>query len=128
MRQIFYASYSFFLHQQDPTALKLEEFSQEMYKKYSPYPAVAGGAEYANFGHLMGYSSMYYTYQWSLVIAKDLFTRFEQEGLLNPAAARAYAKEILQRGGAAPAAELVRGFLGREYNMEAYKRWLERGQ
>lgn len=128
MRQIFYASYSFFLHHQDPSSLKLEEFSQEMYKKYSPYPAVAGGAEYANFGHLMGYSSMYYTYQWSLVIAKDLFTRFEQEGLLNPAAARAYAKEILQRGGAAPAAELVRGFLGREYNMDAYKRWLERGQ
>ena len=81
---------------------------------------------YANFGHLMGYSSMYYTYQWSLVIAKDLWTRFEAEGLMSPKVARDYADKVLAPGGTAPAAQLAEGFLGRPYNMKAYEAWLKR--
>ena len=50
---------------------------------------------------------------WSLVIAKDLFSVFKQEGLLNPAPARRYRRAILEAGGSKPAAELVRDFLGR---------------
>ena len=34
------------------------------------------------FGHLDGYSALYCTYMWSLVIAKDLFTAFARDGLL----------------------------------------------
>ena len=34
-----------------------------------------------SFGHLDGYSAIYYTYIWSLVIAKDLFGVFRREGL-----------------------------------------------
>ena len=37
---------------------------------------------HASFGHLVGYSAMYYTYHWSLVIAKDLLTPFEKTGLM----------------------------------------------
>ena len=29
-----------------------------------------------------GYSAIYYTYMWSLVIAKDLFSRFDRSDLL----------------------------------------------
>jgi len=36
------------------------------------------------FGHLNGYSAIYYTYMWSLVIAKDMFTEFKEDGLLTP--------------------------------------------
>ena len=73
----------------------------------------------------MGYSSMYYTYQWSLVIAKDLFTRFEAEGLLNPEVAKAYRDAILVPGGSKDARQLVEDFLGRSYNLEAYGAWLK---
>ena len=30
-----------------------------------------------SFGHLDGYSALYYTYMWSLVIAKDIFAEIE---------------------------------------------------
>lgn len=126
MRQLFYAAYSFYLHQQDPKSLDLKAFTAEIYERFSPYRPIEGAAVYANFGHLMGYSSMYYTYQWSLVIAKDLWTRFEQEGLMSPAVVREYAKKVLAPGGTAPAAELAKDFLGREYQMEAYQHWLSR--
>ena len=37
------------------------------------FPYVDDTHMFAGFGHLDGYSSGYYTYMWSLVIAKDLF-------------------------------------------------------
>ena len=126
MRQIFYTAYSFYLHHRDPHKLDLKSFTTSIYDKYSPYPAIEGGAIYANFGHLMGYSSMYYTYQWSLVIAKDLWTRFESEGLMSPKVAKDYADQVLAPGGTRPAAKLAEGFLGRPYRMDAYKAWLSR--
>ncbi len=39
---------------------------------------------FASFGHLGGYSSAYYTYMWSLVIAKDLFSAFDPDDLFEP--------------------------------------------
>ena len=126
MRQLFYTAFSFFLHTRDPATLDLEKFTDEIYREYSPYPRLPGGRVYANFGHLVGYSSMYYTYQWSLVIAKDLFTRFQKAGLMDAGVAREYREKILEPGGTRDASELVQDFLGRPYNLDAYRSWLQR--
>ena len=128
MRQLFYTAYSFYLHHRDPKGLDLEAYTDEIGKGFSPYPRVEGGHVYANFGHLMGYSSMYYTYQWSLVIAKDLFTKFADKGLLDSSVARHYRKTILEPGGTKDAVDLVKDFLGRSYRLDAYQEWLQRGQ
>lgn len=128
MRQVFYQAMSFYLHANDPANLDLIAFTKDTQKKYSPYPYVDGTHVYASFGHLNGYSSVYYTYQWSLALAKDMFTRFEKEGLMNTTVARDYADKVLAPGGAKPAAELVKDFLGRDYNLDAYKRWLQAKQ
>lgn len=126
MRQVFYAAYSYFLHIQDPKALDIEKFTNRIYAEYNPYPRLDEAKVYANFGHLIGYSSMYYTYQWSLVIAKDLFTRFAAAGVLDRDVARAYREAILEPGGTADAADLVVPFLGRPFNLDAYRAWLQR--
>ncbi len=128
MRQVFYAAFSFLLHDREAKGLDLDAFTDEIYRDYSPYPRVPGGKVFANFGHLVGYSSMYYTYQWSLAIAKDLFTRFESApgGLLDRETAQAYRDWILVPGGTVDPDTLVEGFLGRPRNLEAYKAWLER--
>ena len=76
-------------------------------------------------GTLAGYSSAYYTYQWSLVLAKDIFTRFRDEGLLNPTTARDYRQAVLLPGGSKDAADLVKDFLGRQSTLEAYRAWLQ---
>ncbi|MFT7579927.1 MAG: thimet oligopeptidase [Myxococcota bacterium] len=125
MRQIFYASYSFFLHKADPVGIDLDAFTDGVYAKYSPYPRLNGGKVFANFGHLIGYSSIYYTYQWSLSIAKDLFTVFDEKGLLDKETAMAYRKHILEPGGTEDAETLVRNFLGRERNLDAYRGWIQ---
>ena len=123
-RQLYYTALSFFLHAADPTELDLLTFQKEIMRTYSPYQFPEGTHGYASFGHLSGYSSGYYTYQWSLVLAKDIFTRFADEGLLNAKTAQEYRRAILLPGGSKDAADLVEDFLGRESNLEAYRRWL----
>ena len=81
-----------------------------------------------SFGHLTGYSAIYYTYLWSAVIARDLLTPFGAQGsLTDPATAERYAAEVLAPGGSRPAAELVRNFLGRDYTFDAFEQWVLAG-
>jgi len=125
MRQVFYTALSFYLHEADPKTLDLDAFMADLYKRFSPFPPTEGTYVYANFGHLMGYTALYYTYQWSLSISKDLFTRFEAEGILNGDVSKAYRAAILEPGGTEDAADLVEAFLGRERNLDAYKAWIQ---
>ena len=79
-----------------------------------------------SFGHLSGYSAIYYTYMWSLVISKDMFSRFAKEGILNKSTSMAYRNKILGPGGTKPAKELIADFLGRPYDFKSFERWLNR--
>jgi thimet oligopeptidase len=82
----------------------------------------------ASFGHLMGgYQAGYYGYLWSKVYAADMFQRFRQNGLLNPEAGQYYRSRILARGGSMDAMDMVRDYLGREPNMDAFLRDLGLG-
>ena len=121
--QTFYASLSLRLHDQDPSKFDLMERMIDLRSSYAPFPHVEGTCLLASFGHLNGYSAIYYTYLWSLVIAKDLFSRFESN-LMNPETAEEYRNHILGCGGQEDAAELVRQFLGREYSTEAWEKSL----
>jgi len=123
-QQMFYASLSLELYRTDPTALDLTAATRTAMETHTPFSFVDGTHFEMSFGHLDGYSAMYYTYMWSLVIAKDLFTRFAGEGLPAPEASAAYRDAVLAPGGSAPAADLVRNFLGRDYTFAAYQAWL----
>ena len=90
------------------------------------FPYVDDTHMFAGFGHLDGYSSGYYTYMWSLVIAKDLFSAFDPDDLFDPEVAHRYRDLILAPGGARDAADLVEEFLGRPYTFDAYGEWLAR--
>ncbi len=75
----------------------------------------------SGFGHLMGgYDAGYYGYMWSKVYSSDMFTRFQKEGLLNTQTGMDYRKWILEKGSSMEEIELVKGFLGRESNNEAF--------
>ncbi|HEY1585278.1 MAG TPA: M3 family metallopeptidase, partial [Polyangia bacterium] len=124
-QQMFYAATSLEFHARDPRALDTTKLMAELQDRYTPFKYVEGTYFHESFGHLDGYSAIYYTYMWSLVIAKDLFSVFKKEGLLNPAPARRYRRAILEAGGSKPAAELVRDFLGRAYDFSAYQQWLD---
>jgi Zn-dependent oligopeptidase len=104
----------------DPRAI-----SEELDRRYSLLEPIAGTSWPAAWEHMNGdhYSAAYYTYVWSNAIAKDLHTAFGDD-LMDPATARRYRDRILAPGGTKPAAELVRDFLGRPYDLRAFKAWL----
>jgi GNAT superfamily N-acetyltransferase len=125
-QQMFYAALSLELYRRDPAELDPLAVEQATERLHAPFAHLDGTYLHLSFGHLDGYSATYYTYMWSLVIAKDLFTRFDPAALLDPGVAGRYRETVLAAGGSAPAAELVRSFLGRDYTVAAYRRWLDR--
>jgi thimet oligopeptidase len=124
VQQIFYAAISLGFHRADADALDQLAEVQRLQKRYTPFAYVPGTRFHTSFGHLVGYSAMYYTYQWSLVIAKDLLTPFEASGLMATDVTYAYRDKVLVPGGSRDAAELVHSFLGRDYDFRAYERFL----
>jgi thimet oligopeptidase len=78
----------------------------------------------ASFTHLFGYEAGYYGYLWSEVYGDDMFSRFEEEGVLSPRVGMDYRREILEAGGTRPAMEHLRAFLGRDPNATAFLRKL----
>jgi len=123
--QMFYAALSLALHERDPKELDPQRLLIDLKSRLLPFPHEPESRFLASFGHLNGYSAIYYTYMWSLVIAKDLFSRFEGS-LMDPSTAADYRRQILEPGGASDAADLVSSFLGRPYGFAAWQRWLER--
>ncbi len=77
----------------------------------------------ASFGHLLGgYDAGYYGYLWSKVYGLDMFSRFKDDGVTDPATGLRYRREILEPGGSLDGDELLRNFLGREPSNEAFLR------
>lgn len=123
--QMFYAAMSYYFHVERPADLTARMI--ELQERYSAWPYLDGTHMFASFGHLGGYSSGYYTYMWSLVIAKDLFSAFDPADLFDEAGtgvAGRYRDCVLAPGGTKDAADLVADFLGRPYTFDAYAAWL----
>ncbi|MCD4523811.1 M3 family metallopeptidase [Nocardioides sp. cx-173] len=121
-QQMFYAAMSYWFHQERPDDLTAK--TRELQARYSPFPYIEDTHMFASFGHLGGYSSAYYTYMWSLVIAKDMFSAFDSGDLFAPETAARYRDRVLAPGGSKDAADLVADFLGRPYTFDAYAAWL----
>jgi thimet oligopeptidase len=73
---------------------------------------------------LFGYDAGYYGYLWSQVFGDDMFTRFEATDPLDEATGRDYRAKVLARGGSVDGSVMVREFLGREPNQDAFLRGL----
>jgi thimet oligopeptidase len=121
--QMFYASLSYVLHNEEVD--DITELVKTLQNSFSMFPYQEDTHFHAAFGHLEGYTSAYYTYMWSLVIAKDLFSAFDRDHLFDTTTSYRYRDTILAAGGSEDAADLVADFLGRPYNVEAFTRWLD---
>jgi len=122
-RQLMLSAISLRLHDRDPRGLDTTKVVFDASRELSPFVMPEGTAMQASFGHLEGYTSNYYTYMWSLVIAKDMHSTFAN-GLMDLKQAKRYRDLVLAPGGTKPAAELVSDFLGRPYGFDAFKEWL----
>ena len=118
MRQLYFATLDMAYHaegaRKDTTAIA------RRLHPISGFAAPEGTHWQSGFGHLFGYDAGYYGYKWSEVFADDMFTRFEAAGPQNQALGLEYRRTVLERGGAVDGDVLVRDFLGREPNSEAF--------
>jgi oligopeptidase A len=129
MRQISFGTVDLALHRELAPGLEATEyagedvmaFAEERFLPFSPDPAFARKHILTTFTHLFsgGYASRYYSYLWSEVLDADAFTRFRDEGVLNPDTGRAYLNAILSRGDSADPDALFREFMGRDPNPSA---------
>lgn len=123
--QMVYARLSLSIYDRPPADVDTDKLVKMINTEYSPIPFVDDTHMQTSFGHLDGYSAIYYTYMWSLVIAKDMFSSFDKSNLLAPGVAAKYRKAVLAPGGSKPAEKLVEDFLGRKADFKAYQAWLD---
>jgi thimet oligopeptidase len=121
--QMFYAALAYLLHRDRPTDLTAAV--RRIQPDYDVFDYLDGTHFHTSFGHLAGYTSAYYTYMWSLVIAKDMFSAFDRANLFERSVAHRYRDQVLMPGGSGDAADLVAAFLGRPYSFDAFAQWLD---
>jgi thimet oligopeptidase len=122
--QLIFSAVSLDFHTLPPATLDFDAIYQRDYTRFSNLAMVPGDHFWASFTHLNGYSSNYYTYVLDKVIALDFFAQFDPQDLLGGPAGMRYRQTVLAPGATEPATGLVRNFLGREMNLDAYRRWL----
>jgi len=123
-RQISLANYALELHDRAPEQVDIAAMWKQAAIDGGPWQWVDGNYGFATFTHLIGYSSNYYTYSLSKVIALDFFNQFDKKNLLDGPAAMRYRKTVLEPGGSMSANDLVKGFLGRPQSYEAFRAWM----
>jgi thimet oligopeptidase len=124
LQQVFYGILDFSLNDGfDPDGIKsTTDLVKELQNEVTLYPYQEGTNQQASFGHLNGYGAAYYGYKWSEVYAHDMFSIFKEKGILDPKTGLRYRKIILEKGGTIDPLDLVKEFLGREPNSDAFLR------
>ncbi|SVD35647.1 uncharacterized protein METZ01_LOCUS388501, partial [marine metagenome] len=124
LQQIFYGVLDFTLHGEfDPDGEKTTtDVVSSLQNEITFYPYQEGTHREAAFGHLNGYGAAYYGYMWSEVYAQDMFSIFEEKGVMNKKQGMRYRTIILEKGGEEDPLSLVKEFLGREPNSDAFLR------
>lgn len=121
--QIFLGMYDFTLHDKysKEAPLNTDQVAKEVSDKTTIISRVTEGSHFqASFGHLTGYGASYYGYLWSLVYAQDMYSLFEKNGPLDATTGQRYGDIILAKGSSKEELDLVKEFLGREPNNEAF--------
>ena len=125
------------------SSVRLSMYDMELYNRYDPenptptdelwrqladrfvYSSyIEGTHPQAAWIHINTHPTYYYGYLWSRVYAQDMFTQFEENGLLDTETGTRYRRLVLANGTQRPILEVVEEFLGRAPNNEAYIRSL----
>ncbi len=95
-------------------------FEKASLEKIGLIPEIVTRYRSPYFQHIFagGYSAGYYSYIWSEVLDTDAFQAFKEKGIFDPATARSFRTNILERGGTADAMEMFKVFRGREPSVE----------
>ncbi|MGY3913289.1 oligopeptidase A [Aeromonas piscicola] len=126
LRQLEFALFDFRLHQEfDPANPdQIPALLAEVRSQVAVMTPPAFNRFQHSFSHIFagGYAAGYYSYKWAEVLSADAYSRFEEEGIFNPATGQSFLKNILEKGGSKEPMELFRAFRGREPRVDALLR------
>ncbi len=135
LRQLEFGLFDFHLHLMKPTENsenkdKTKDFVLNLFREIHHKTAVMPAPEYSRFpntfSHIFngGYSAAYYSYLWAEVLSCDVFSLFEENGVLDAKTGQKFLDQILSQGGSQPPEILFKNFRGREPNQTAFlKSW-----
>jgi oligopeptidase A len=126
VRQLEFALFDFRLHlEYDPArGGRIYEILDEVRDQVAVLKPPAFNRFAHGFSHIFsgGYAAGYYSYKWAEVLSADAFSLFEERGIFDEQAGRAFREHILEKGGSADAMALYRAFRGREPTVDALLR------
>jgi peptidyl-dipeptidase Dcp len=104
-----------------PIGSSADSFEKASMDKIGLIPEIIPRYRSTYFQHIFsgGYSAGYYSYIWSGVLDTDAFQAFKETDLFNPEYARAFRKEILERGGTDEPMSMYVNFRGAEPKIDA---------
>lgn len=120
VRQLEFALFDFELHTHYGEQTTVEQVLNDVRKRVAVLTPPAYNRFANSFAHIFagGYAAGYYSYKWAEVLSADAFSRFEEEGILNPETGRRFRETILAQGGSKEPIELFIEFRGREPSIE----------
>ena len=114
----------------EPLTQNVIPFEEAAMKKIGLPGAIISRYRSTYFIHIFsgGYSAGYYSYIWSGVLDTDAFEAFKTTSLFDPATAKSFRTNILEKGGTGDPSVFYRTFRGAEPSIEPLlrKRGLER--
>lgn len=109
----------------DDETVDVDLFEKKVAEKLNMPSLVAYRYRSPYFKHIFGsdgYASGYYTYLWAEVLDTDGFELFSEKGVFDPATARSFKENILEKGGSEDPMELFVRFRGHEPSVDALLR------
>ncbi|KAJ1976104.1 metalloendopeptidase [Dimargaris xerosporica] len=122
LRQLFFGLFDLTVHTQADGKVDTTQLWRQMRQDISLIQPAPNTWPAASFGHIMGgYDAGYYGYLWSQVFSADMFySRFRNEGVMNPQTGKDYRFKILHPGGSRDGGDLLRGFLSRDPTIDPF--------
>lgn len=124
MRQLNFALFDFLIHQNfNPEQSDfIQQTLDSLRKQYAVVPVPDFNRFQHTFDHIFGggYAAGYYSYLWAEVLACDVFSKFEEQGIFNKQVGKEFLKTFLAMGGSKDPEELFIEFRGRKPKIEAF--------
>lgn len=109
----------------DTDTVDVDKFEKQVAAKLNMPSLVAYRYRSPYFKHIFGsdgYASGYYTYLWAEVLDADGYELFSEKGIFDPATAKSFKENILEKGGSEDPMELFIRFRGHKPSVDALLR------